>query len=231
MKNIYKFSFENHVSSISKIINYLLFATMIVIACSFLIIFIDSLCNKGITFFLSKEGVINMQSWWGNYSFLLNVLFSVTTLFLANLTLTRYLKEYKRQGNIEETKAIIEIRKLLDSDPDNFRIHTDLELEIYEFSKKEVLGNDYKELNLKSLKRDQRERIKCYRYLGIIELASIMVQRDIITIEQFKNQFEYRIINIFRCKNLHEHLIENRTYWKNLLWIKNEIEKSSDNSI
>ena len=175
---------------------------------------------------INKNGYANAMRYWQPFFPLFIALFSITTLFVASFQLSRYLKEYKRQGNIEETKAIIEIRKMLDYNHDNFDIHTQLELEIYDFEVTGLYGKELsdKKENDKDILTRQSSRTKCFRYLGTLELASIMVQNKIITLKQFRKQFGYRIDNIKNCSALINYLNgPERKYWKDLLWIINRL--------
>jgi len=62
--------------------------------------------------------------------------------------------------------------------------------------------------------------VECFRYLGDLELAYLMVEKDIISFEFFKKQFGYRIENIRDNPSLSTYLYKNeKDYWTDLLKI------------
>ena len=173
----------------------------------------------------AENDLSKLISFWckadkASFDVLLIALFSTSTLLIASYNLSKYLHEYNNRSKIEETKAIIELRKMLDEQPENVMIHRDLEFRDFVFNKK--LDNPY----------EKTKRIEFFRYLGTIELAGIMVKKRIINIEQFYNQFGYRIDNITECEDFMSYLkSEEGKYWKDLIWIIDEISKHKANLI
>lgn len=221
MEKIFKWLKQRNIQIINQVLAILMIGLLIaIIGLCYYCILDDSFVQ------INKNGYANAILYWQPFFPLFVALFSVTTLFVASFQLRRYLKEYKRQGDLEEAKAIIEIRKMLDYNCDNFDIHKQLELEIYKFETEGLYG----EKLIEKMKGDadilarQTNRIKCFRYLGTLELACIMVQNKIITLKQFRKQYGYRIDNIKKCSTLIDYLNgSERKYWKDLLWIMNKL--------
>jgi hypothetical protein len=117
---------------------------------------------------------------------------------------------------LEEAKAVIEIRKILDYEADNFKIHTELQLKQDQFP---IMNNE----------KDNKERLKWYRYLGTIELVGIMLKKGIISEDVFDNQFGYKVTNISTCKPLMKHIEDEPQYWKELLDLINRVKSKTNN--
>jgi len=195
-------------------INNILFGILLILSISILIIIIQSLFDGSITILLTKEGVKEMILFWEKYNELLTSWFLITTLFIANRRLTSYIEDYHKRTALEEAKAVGEIRKLLDYNEDNFKIHTALEL-----------GNEYK-----FPIEENKKMIKWYRYLGTIELIGIMLRQGIISDDVFNNQFAYRIKNIRSCKPLMKHIEKESLYWTELQELISRVECGANNS-
>ena len=50
------------------------------------------------------------------------------------------------------------------------------------------------------------ENLDVFNYLGTIELGAIMLQRGVISFDEFYNQFGYRVINIANNEQLMAHI-------------------------
>ena len=185
-------------------INWVLLVMMLILSGAFVIILFAPLFSKGLELAVSVKGIQGALQYWQPYEKLLSALFWITTLYVASHQLLKCIREFSRQGDIEAVNAIISIRKMLDECPDNFKIHSKLEARDYDFPRDE----------------NNPERAKCFRYLGTLELGGMMVRKGIIPIEQFNNQFKYRLDNIRSCTNLWDYLNgEDRKYWNDLFWI------------
>ncbi len=58
-----------------------------------------------------------------------------------------------------------------------------------------------------------------YDYLGTIELGAIMLERGAITVDDFWNQFGYRLIAIINNRELMYHINECSESYKPLIWV------------
>ena len=158
--------------------------------------------------------------------FLLIACFSLLTLYIAG-------KQLQKQTNIAAITALTELRKLLTSER-NRQVHFALSQE-----------NDKTALSSKATKIEANKdgnsflpineipMTDVYNYIGTIELGVEMVKRNLIGINAFYSQFGYRIENIFEQENseihsiVREHINNNKSYYRNLLWEHDRIRKKS----
>jgi hypothetical protein len=128
--------------------------------------------------------------------------------------------------------ALIELRKQLTTGT-NRNIHFALSPEdekktiAEELDEKNSRQGTLKDTGLKNL--HEIPMIDVFNYLGTIELGAQMVIQKLIPIDIFYNQFGYRIENIFEenqpiHKTVQKHINDNRSYYKDLLWIYNQIK-------
>ena len=55
-----------------------------------------------------------------------------------------------------------------------------------------------------------------YNYLGTLEVLNILLKNGVITKDNFRNQFGYRLENIDNCLPLMQPLKNERAYWTDL---------------
>ena len=56
--------------------------------------------------------------------------------------------------------------------------------------------------------RIDMSNVELFDYLGTIELGAIMLERGLISLKEFKNQFGYRLVNIVKNPEVRAHLID-----------------------
>ncbi len=71
------------------------------------------------------------------------------------------------------------------------------------------------------------DSINVFNYLGTIELGAIMLQREVISFEEFYNQFGYRVINIANNERLMNSIRfePEKQYYDSLWYVINEFQK------
>lgn len=76
-------------------------------------------------------------------------------------------------------------------------------------------------------KETKLDDAKLFNYLGTIELGSIMLQKRIITFDEFFNQFGYRVQNIANSEEIMAHVRSdtNKDYYDNLLFVIDEFHR------
>ena len=122
---------------------------------------------------------------------IVKALFAVVTLFVANLQISRHL----------EQSAVESILKLRDV------FNEKAMLEVQEYLCKGETGLD-----------GGIKTILILNLLGYIEIGSIMLQRGIMTREQFRNQFKYTLGSVISNQWYIEHIIENSGSYEDLLF-------------
>ena len=62
-------------------------------------------------------------------------------------------------------------------------------------------------------------------YLGTVELGAIMLRKGMISVDEFYNQFGYRIENIFRNSDICQHINNNYKYYKYLIYARDLLQR------
>ena len=65
-----------------------------------------------------------------------------------------------------------------------------------------------------------------FDYIGTIELGAIMVKRKVISIDEFYNQFGYRVENLMNNAAIKSHIKDNPNYYKALQYIVQRLIKA-----
>lgn len=186
----------------------------------------------------------NANCVWLNWQLLAVCLYGCLTLWIISYNLMKFI-------DVEAIKAVSDLRMKL-HDKDNMEIHKlllagdeegdEIAKEIMNDAtdsdsnyasktsvKKQVGGNH---VNSQKDNPDKPTETKVddallFNYLGTIELGSIMLQKGIITFDEFFNQFGYRVQNIANCPALMEHVRSdgNKDYYDNLLYVIDEFHR------
>ena len=135
-----------------------------------------------------------MQDFWFNYKALIEAFFYSLSLYVAAYNLEKYI-------NVERCKALGEIRAKLNTNekriihsyllPSDVPIVKDLEGELSLLHKDE---NSY------------HPSIDIFDYLGTLELGAIMLKLNVLSFNEFYNQFGYRIENAYANESIRSHI-------------------------
>lgn len=136
-----------------------------------------------------------------------------TTTFVVCLTLWVISYNLKKFLDIETVKALGNLRTKL-NDEKKKDIHYFL---LPDCDKKSVISCDTKDKN--EVKQLTIDNVDLFDYLGTIELGAIMVRRGAITLDEFYNQFGYRVQNIMRNPEIFKHLYNSADYYNDLRYI------------
>lgn len=192
-------------------INYGLLGIVLFSAICLLIVFIQVLCCEGWHIALSTNGIKNMQIFWQDYLPLIKLLGCSLTIWIASYNLSRYL-------SVETVNALGRLREMLNSE-EKKKIHTFL------FDKEDAkpilpeLQSAQPTLNM------DFSQAELFDYLGTIELGAIMVRRGLISVDEFYNQFGYRVENISENTEIQKYLNNTQKYHSDLLYISEQIKK------
>ena len=138
-------------------------------------------------------------------------LFSGTIMLM---TIYVALISYVRAKKVEAMKALQDLRNMLMKD-DNVKIHDLLECEKENEKEKQ-----------KSFEKEYATRQgTVYNYLGILELSKFYLDEGIISVDQLKNQFGYRIENVYANPLICEWIMKHPGYWRTLDELKKKITK------
>lgn len=172
MKQIIKYSL--------KLFRIILLSVTIILTTISLIIFLSILSSSFVLRFqYDINGVVNFLALFNPFKEILAATFITIPIYIGLETLITNL-------NSQEGKAILDLRILLASN-DNIEIHNKTRGPNAEWSI--VIPNE--ELN------DINTWRKIDNYLGTLELLNILIDKDLISIDSFNNQFGYRVDNIY----------------------------------
>jgi len=124
--------------------------------------------------------------------------FLLITIFVALVT-------YVHSKKVDAMKALQDLRNML-MIGDNMEIHDLLEYE----------KEDEKEKHDLFKEKFAKRQGTIYNYIGILELSKFYLDEDIISVEQFKDQFGYRIENIYANPMICEWIKKHPEYWRTL---------------
>lgn len=151
------------------------------------------------------------------------------TFFGGCLSLWLVCFQLKKQSDIETVKLLGYLRELLNTG-EKKKIHFYLLDSKNRHAKngndKMALLNDL-ESDLKYIQNPCRNvieeedkirhsNVEVFDYLGVLELGAIMLERGVITQQEFDNQFKYRIVNVYNS-DLRKHIEKERKYYKYLI--------------
>lgn len=199
-------------------INWIAIISILISLASIFIVTIYSLIHNVWRIELSPEGVKGFIYFWSDYSLLIKFLFASMTLFVANYNLMKFLDS-------ETVKSLSDLREKMRSEDINL-IHSyllaenDKEPIIQELSAYFNCNN-----NSKSKQKSPEEiNAALFDYLGIIELGIIMLDKGLISKEEFKNQFGYRYENIRNNSAIMSHINNSKNYYKAFLKMEHTIK-------
>ena len=142
--------------------------------------------------------------------FLLRSIGTIITIWVLTYTL-------KKASDTACVQALADIRSKLNS-VEKKKIHFFLMddadekmaiLEDLEKNPKYRSNNDLpRQTEEKAVVRIEMSNVELFDYLGTIELGAIMLSKGLISLEEFDNQFGYRIVNIMRHPDLRGHILD-----------------------
>lgn len=189
-------------------------ASIILVACC--VVF-----NGSYRLCLSKDGVDCMLKFWSEYRLLFKAFLASLTLLVAGVNLRKFI-------DAQSVQCLSEIRTKLNSE-EKKRIHAAL---LTEKGSDEVILNweDQESVTRgklvpKSNRSASLQNIELYDYLGTIELASIMVQKGLMTEEQFENQFGYRLKNCFKSDDVRSYVYREDSHYADLKFMRALLNK------
>jgi hypothetical protein len=193
--------------------------------------------------FLTRSLIVNfdgsIRCVWLQWGFWSGILYGCLTLWVISYNLMKFI-------DVEATRAVGDLRIKLHDD-DNMEIHKLLMASDDEEEGNSILreikerksgsgckeslsiagGTESIEDNPEKSTETNVDGAKLFNYLGTIELGSIMLQKRLVTFDEFFNQFGYRVQNIANCTALMEYVRSdgNKDYYDNLLYVIDEFHR------
>jgi hypothetical protein len=98
---------------------------------------------------------------------------------------------------------IMELKKMLNDYSDiNLKLYPDGEWNKIDFDFNEITISDFSKFN---------------GYVGIFEIAKLMIENKSLTENEFETFFIYRLRNISHCEPVMKNILENKNDWANLI--------------
>ncbi len=163
------------------------------------------------------EGTKSLLS---DYEFWFSGVYACLTLWIISYNLMKFI-------DVETVKALSDLRSKL-NEGGNRSVHSYL---MPSEDKKGIFGT---KVNSKTNEEEEPcsgrtvpDSINVFNYLGTIELGAIMLQREVISFEEFYNQFGYRVINIANNERLMNSIRfePEKQYYDSLWYVINEFQK------
>lgn len=161
---------------------------------------------------VNTENISHVLKIWIDYKFLVNCFGGCLTLWVISYNLKKFI-------DIETVKALGDLRTKLNDDKKK-DIHTFL---FPPEDKVPILKGEDK--NNSPYSTPQFANADIFDYIGTIELGAIMVERGAITLDEFKNQFGYRVENIKNNSELMNHIKKYKKYYSNFLYLERKIQE------
>ena len=209
---------------ILRCLNFVFLGCVLLSFAAILVIIIEALFRDGWHFWPVTQGVKNAIMFWHPYVPIIKLLGYSATLLLASYNLSKYM-------DVMTIEALRTIRERLNDEKKTelheFILHKDDHepiIVVPDNKQDGVLSNADKDA-LDDADKLQIRNTTIYDYLGTIELGAIMLRKGMISIEEFYNQFGYRIENIFRNSHICQHVNNNYKYYKCLIYARDILQK------
>jgi len=154
---------------------------------------------------LNVDGVKTLLEYWADFSPLITLFMTSLTLYVANTQLAKHL-------DIQAVEALSNLREKLNSREkkkiNHYLLPKDDKVPIIPEIDKSPVDDTI-----------EYSTIELYDYIGVIELGAIMVKRGLITMDEFYNQFGYRVENLLINSEIMKHINNEPEYYKEFLFI------------
>lgn len=193
--------------------NSMLLALSVILFATLAIVFFQTFFCREYYLLITRDGVSTMQEFWLSYKHIIQALGGCLTLFIVSYNLQKY-------TDIETVKALGDLRNKLNC-KEKKKLHTFL---MHESEKEPILQKFDKKKKENDCVRYSNAVL--FDYIGTIELGAIMVKRKVISINEFYNQFGYRVENLMNNAAIRSHIKGNIGYYKELQYIVQQLIKA-----
>ena len=202
-----------------KCLNYAFLLGVLFSTGALLIIAIKALFCDGWHLWPVPEGFLNAIEFWRPYVPIVKLLGYSATLLLAGYNLSKYM-------DMQVIESLRTIRERFNDKEKNklheFILHKD---DCKSIIKKDRVGSDTWEDNFNEECNLHIKNTTICDYLGTVELGAIMLRKGMISVDEFYNQFGYRIENIFRNSDICQHINNNYKYYKYLIYARDVLQR------
>ena len=211
---------------ILRCLNYVFLGCVLLSSASLLVIFIETLFCDGWRFWPVAQGFKNAITFWAPYVPIVKLFGYSATLLIAGYNLSKYM-------DVMAIDSLRTIRERFNDEKKNelheFILHKDdhkpIIKHVIPYNEQDGVRSDADKDELDDEYKPQIKNTTIYDYLGTIELGAIMLRKGMISIDEFYNQFGYRIENIFRNSHICRHVNNNYKYYKWLIYARDVLQK------
>ena len=184
-----------------------------------LIIAIKALFCDGWHLWPVPEGFLNAIEFWRPYVPIVKLLGYSATLLLAGYNLSKYM-------DMQVIESLRTIRgKFNDKEKNTLHEYLLCTKDCKPIIKRDRVGSDIGEDDSDEECNLHIKNTTIYDYLGTVELGAIMLRKGMIRVDEFYNQFGYRIENIFRNSEICQHINNNYKYYKYLIYARDVLQR------
>lgn len=184
-------------------LNYMLLVLSLALFAALAVVFFQTIFRWEYHPLITREGVSVMQEFWLEYKYIIQAFGGCLTLFIVSYNLQKYI-------DMETVKALGNLRDKLNG-KEKVKLHTYL---MHKDDRKPILQDADK--RIENGGKIRYSNAVLFDYIGTIELGAIMVKRRVISIDEFYNQFGYRIENLMANEDIRSHIKDNMSYYGEL---------------
>lgn len=222
--------------SLINLLNKVFFVLSIVLFLILVIIAFQALTSGNYCLLLNEDGFKNFQDFWEDYSILLKGFASSATISIAGYNLTKYI-------DIAAIESLSNLRNRF-NESGKRAFHVFMMKREYDMKKREYPeANEYKKTDFALADEIKKDGVSecsepCFNpcrcsgntdfdsadvldYLGTVELGYLMYRRRLITLDEFWNQFGYRLEYLLENQGVVDHINNNYLYYENMIQIIN----------
>lgn len=202
-----------------KCLNYAFLLGVLFSTGALLIIAIKALFCDGWHLWPVPEGFLNAIEFWRPYVPIVKLLGYSATLLLAGYNLSKYM-------DMQVIESLRTIRgKFNDKEKNTLHEYLLCTKDCKPIIKRDRVGSDIGEDDSDEECNLHIKNTTIYDYLGTVELGAIMLRKGMIRVDEFYNQFGYRIENIFRNSEICQHINNNYKYYKYLIYARDVLQR------
>lgn len=184
-------------------LNYVLLVLSLALFAALAVVFFQTIFRWEYHPMITREGVSVMQEFWLEYKYIIQAFGGCLTLFIVSYNLQKYI-------DMETVKALGNLRDKLNGE-EKVKLHTYL---MHKDDRKPILQDADK--RIENGGKIRYGNAVLFDYIGTIELGAIMVKRRVISIDEYYNQFGYRIENLMANEDIRSHIKDNMSYYGEL---------------
>lgn len=206
-------------------LNFVFLGCVLLSFAALLVIFIETLFSGGWHFWPVAQGFKNAIAFWTPYISIIKLFGYSATLLIAGYNLSKYM-------DVMAIDSLRTIRERFNDEKKNelheFILHKDdhkpIIKHVIPYNEQDGVRSDADKDELGDEYKPQIKNTTIYDYLGTIELGAIMLRKGMISINEFYNQFGYRVENVFRNPDICKSINNDYKYYEYLIYARDVLQ-------